>query len=126
MAEHNFIGQWGEGVARELLISKGCAIVECNWRSGHYEVDIIARRGNRMIFVEVKTRKEGSPDGLIAFDAGKQRRLACAADVYLRMLGKPMEYQFDYIGITGDPHDYKIEHLEDIHINLFNIHSRRR
>ena len=126
MADHNYLGRWGENIARELLISKGYAILDSNWRSGHYEIDIIAQRGNRVVLAEVTTRKEGSPDGLLAFDTRKQRRLACAADAFLRMHGLRLEYQFDYIGIIGDAHNYRIEHLEDIHINMFNIHPRRR
>ena len=74
MADHNYLGRWGENIARELLISKGYAILDSNWRSGHYEIDVIAQRGNRVVFAEVKTRKEGSPDGLLAFDTRKQRQ----------------------------------------------------
>lgn len=126
MADHNSIGKWGEKVARDLYASKGAAIIEYNWHSGHYEIDVIAQRGNRLIFAEVKTRKEGSPDGLLAFNPRKQRRLACAADAFIRMMGKPMEYQFDYIGITGTEHNYTVEHLEDIYINMVNMHPRRK
>lgn len=123
MAEHNELGKWGENIACDTLVAKGCAILERNWRSGHYEVDIIARRGIRIIFTEVKTRHNPGDDPLLAFDEKKQRRLARAADAYLRLQGIPFEAQFDFIGITGGPQDYKVEHLEDVYINLLNIHS---
>lgn len=124
MAEHNVLGRWGEQAACELLVSKGYAIRERNWRSGHYEIDLIAQKGTRIVFVEVKTRKTGGSDPLIAFDTKKQRRLARAADTYLRLLGLGMAYQFDFIGIVGDAHQYSIEHIEDVYIDLFNIRGR--
>lgn len=124
MAEHNNLGRWGEQIACDLLVAKGCSICERNWRSGHYEIDLIAQKGTRIIFVEVKTRKPDAGDPLLAFDVRKQRRLARAADTYLRMTGLNLSYQFDFVGIVGDPHQYKVEHIEDVYIDLFNIRGR--
>ena len=58
MAAHNELGKWGEETATQLLRDKGYTIVDRDWRSGHRDIDIIARTpdGATLVFVEVKTR----------------------------------------------------------------------
>ncbi|MDE7126051.1 MAG: YraN family protein [Muribaculaceae bacterium] len=106
-------GDWGENVAVELLIGKGYAICERNWRSGHYEVDIIASKAGRMVFVEVKTRTAGSVDPAEAVDIRKMKRMVYASDVYLRSNDVPFCYQYDIITVTGTPDCFEVEHIED-------------
>lgn len=62
MARHNVTGEWGEQLARNALVAKGYAILKTNWRSGHYEVDIIAQKAGCIVFVEVKTRLDAQDD----------------------------------------------------------------
>ena len=113
MARHNDLGKWGEDLACEKLVSEGYAIVERNWRSGHNEIDIIASRGSRIIFAEVKTRSEADIDPLEAIDDGKISRLARAAHSYIVSHDVVLEPQFDVFGISGIPGDYKLEHIPD-------------
>ena len=49
------IGNFGEQLACEFLVKRGYQIVSQNERSGHKELDIIARLGKMIVFVEVKT-----------------------------------------------------------------------
>ena len=84
MASHNDLGAWGEGIARDFLLAKGYAIGEVNLKVGNYEIDFIARKDDRIVFVEVKTRSSRSVDPLAAVDARKIRRLVRAADEYIR------------------------------------------
>ncbi|MEG1999332.1 MAG: YraN family protein, partial [Bacteroidales bacterium] len=56
MAHHNNLGKSGEYIAKEYLASKGYAIRDVNWRSGKYELDIVAMDGLQLVVVEVKTR----------------------------------------------------------------------
>ena len=56
MAQHNETGSKGENMAVNYLVAHGYDIVERNWRMNHLELDIVARKGNRLVFVEVKTR----------------------------------------------------------------------
>ncbi len=49
-------GRWGEGVACAYLQARGWTVMERNVRVGHREIDIVARRGRIVAFVEVKTR----------------------------------------------------------------------
>ena len=113
MAKHNEFGAWGEQLAVEALVRKGCAIVERNWKSGHYEIDIIAMRGNRLIFVEVKTRVKDEEEALAAVNRRKIHRICNAAHHYILMSGLNHEVQFDIITIVGSETDYKLHHIED-------------
>lgn len=113
MAEHNRLGAWGERVACDTLVAAGYAIVERNWRVGHYEIDIIASKGTRIVFVEVKTRGDAYVDPLDAVDAKKQMRMGRAADAYMRHYNIPLEAQFDIILIIGSENDYTVEHISD-------------
>ena len=56
MSEHNDVGREGEALAANFLQQKGYEIVDRNWRYGPKEIDIVARDGDTMVFVEVKTR----------------------------------------------------------------------
>ena len=60
MATHNLLGQKGEALAVDYLKRKGYQILHTNWRFEKYELDIIARIGNDIVFVEVKTRSGSS------------------------------------------------------------------
>ena len=113
MAQHNELGPWGEDLACEKLVREGYAIMERNWRMGHYEVDIIAMKDNRIVFAEVKTRSDDYCDPMDAIDRKKIAHMAASADVYMRCHDLPHEAQFDVFGITGNPQEYKIEHIAD-------------
>ena len=113
MARHNELGKWGEDLACDKLVGEGYAIVERNWRSGHNEIDIIAARGNRIVFAEVKTRSETGVDPLEAIDANKISRLTRAAHSYIVTHDIKQEPQFDVFAISGNPADYKLEHIPD-------------
>ncbi|MBR5898939.1 MAG: YraN family protein [Muribaculaceae bacterium] len=114
MAQHNNLGQWGENLACEKLITEGYAITERNWRCNHWEIDIIAMKGNRIVFVEVKTRSDNYVDPLESIDRKKIIYLARAANVYIQMHDIPHEPQFDIILIVGTPEKgHQLEHIPD-------------
>lgn len=115
MARHNELGKWGENVAKEFLVRKGYAIVESNWRMHNYEIDIIAMKDNRIIFVEVKTRANSGDDPFDAVDKRKMQHLVSSANVYMeeRSIAINLEPQFDIIGIVGNHDNYELEHIDD-------------
>lgn len=116
MARHNDLGKWGEQVARDLLVTKGYAIVEQNWRAGDREVDIIAMKGDRIIFVEVKTRSGGIDEAFRAIDRRRMMRMVRSADTYVKTYGIPHEVQFDVVLVAGSPISGQppvVEHIED-------------
>ncbi len=78
------IGSEGEKIAADWLLSNGYAIVKKNYRQRFGEVDIIARHGEYLVFIEVKTRSSkrfGSP--LEAVTLKKQQQLSRIAKDYL-------------------------------------------
>ena len=56
MAESHDLGRWGEELAAAELTRRGWIVLARNYRLGHREIDLIARRGAVVAFVEVKTR----------------------------------------------------------------------
>lgn len=114
MAKHNDIGQWGESIARDYLVARGYAILDSNVHVGHKELDIVAIKGNRIIFVEVKTRSDKFIDPAGTIDSKKINRIVRAADSFIRSHKIPHEAQFDIIIIIGTPEgDHTIEHIPD-------------
>ncbi|MBA4358375.1 MAG: YraN family protein [Desulfovibrio sp.] len=83
-ARHLDLGRQGEDEAGRLLEAKGLRVLERNLRLGRLELDLICEDGDTLVFVEVKTRAEGSlaapADGLTR---QKRARLLRAAQSYL-------------------------------------------
>ena len=114
MADHNDIGKLGEELAVQYLIDKGYEILERNWRNVHKEIDIIARDGQDLVIVEVKTRQTdeyGNPD--TAVTKQKQNRLIAAANAYLFSKRLDIDTRFDIISIIFRDGAPVIEHIED-------------
>lgn len=96
-------GQRGEQLAAGYLTGQGCEILARNWHASGGELDLIAREGEYLLFVEVKTRgpnRLGSPAE--AVDAGKQRRIVETAERYLAENPLPLQPRFDVIEIYLD------------------------
>lgn len=113
MARHNDVGSWGENVAAGYLTGRGYAIAGRNVRIGHSEIDIIAVKGGDIAFVEVKTRSTAAVDPLEAVSPDKMRRLARAADRYIKSTGCRHRPRFDIITVVGSRDSFRIEHFED-------------
>ena len=117
MAEHNELGKWGEELAAKYLEQKGYVIRDRDWRQGKLDLDIVAVAddGETVVFVEVKARKTnafGQPEQ--AVDAKKIKRLARAADSYVKSLGVAAPLRFDIVSIIGDQKEAQtIEHIVD-------------
>ncbi|MCB0737532.1 MAG: YraN family protein [Bacteroidetes bacterium] len=114
MATHNQIGQKGEALAVEYLKRKGYQILHTNWRFEKYEIDIIARIGNDIVFVEVKTRS-GSSHGFPeqAVTQKKAETLFAGAEIYVEEHGLENEIRFDIISILLNQNPPDIYHIED-------------
>ena len=87
------VGMAGEQIAVQFLEDHGYTVIERNWRRGRQEIDIIARDGEFLVFVEVKTRSCTDPDALTygrpahAVDRAKQHNVTLAARSYLGQRG---------------------------------------
>jgi len=78
------IARRGEDAAAAFLERIGMSIETRNWRSAAGEIDIVARDGDTLVFVEVKTRKsERAGTAEEAVSAAKQRRIVKLARTYL-------------------------------------------
>ena len=95
-------GRRAEWLAAISLRLKGYRIIERGFRTKLGEIDIIARKGNLVAIVEVKSRKEVSA-ALYAVDFTSQRRIANAADIWLsrqRDFGG-ISLRFDIVAVVG-------------------------
>ena len=115
MALHNEIGAMGERIAVDYLLEKNYQILDTNWVCGHKEVDIIAKDGDTIVFVEVKTRKSNylvEPEATV--DVYKRRHLIWAANSYVNRFQYDNDVRFDIISIViGNNDEKRIEHIED-------------
>lgn len=98
------LGIEGEASAAAYLKEKGYTVVAQNYRCTYGEVDIIAKDGNTLVFVEVKTRSSktfGSP--LAAVGYRKQQQISKTAFAYLseNQLGD-VDARFDVISILRE------------------------
>ena len=94
-------GRSGEDLAAHFLMKNGYQIVCRNYRTKFGEIDIIAKNGDSIVFIEVKSRRTstfGHPK--YAITAGKQERISKAALYYLKMTGQNhIRARFDVVAI---------------------------
>ncbi len=115
MAEHIETGKKGENIAAKYLITNGYTVLTRNWTAGHLELDIIAKKNNIIIIVEVKTRTGNLQmyDPAVAVNRQKQKQLIRAANRYILTYNIQDEVRFDIISVFINGNDYNISHLED-------------
>ena len=96
-------GRKGEDIAVEALKRRGYKIIERNYKCPFGEIDIIAKCGDTIAFVEVKRRDSKSfGTSLSAIDEKKRRRIVLSALHYLKNLKEaPKKCRFDVVGIDG-------------------------
>ncbi len=83
------IGDVGEDVAVQHLVSHGLSVLERNFRVKGGEIDVVCRDGKTTVFVEVRCRKHGSFGGAAhSITATKQKRLILAARHWLARHGE--------------------------------------
>ncbi len=98
-------GGYYEEKAAAYLEAQGLKILEKNFQCRQGEIDLIAREGNCLVFVEVKYRKNpGQGDAVAAVDYHKQLKLTRTAEYYLtaRVHSTEVPCRFDVVGIDGD------------------------
>lgn len=108
-------GERGEREAARFLRRKGMRILTRNYRTPRGEIDLIARDGDTLVFVEVKSRRRGLPAEAVT--AEKQRRLTLAAVRFLKrynVLGL-VGWRFDIVAVVwpDDRRPPTIEHVPD-------------
>ena len=97
-------GKEFENIATEYLKNSGYTIIDRNYSCKIGEIDIIARDGSYLVFVEVKYRKssgKGEPE--LAVDYRKQRKISRTADYYFMKnnISADTAVRFDVVSILG-------------------------
>ena len=108
------IGTRGEDQAVHFLHSNGYEILDRNYRYRRAEIDIIARKNNLIIFIEVKKRadnKFGFPESFVSEEQIK--RIMVAAEEYVYQNDWNGNIRFDIISIEGSGDDINITHFKD-------------
>ncbi len=114
MAEHNELGQTGEDIATEYLANKGYAILARNWRYKKKEIDVIARDGDYLVIVEVRTRMSNlweHPKETIT--KAKIRFLVDAAEAYIMKMDIMTETRFDVVTLIPTNNSWEIDHIKE-------------
>ena len=108
-------GDLGEDAAARYLESRGFRVLERNWRFRQWELDLVCRDGDTVVFVEVKTRRAGSmATPADALDRKKRQRLVKAASQYLTrhdLWDAPC--RFDLAGVVDTGRSMDVEHIEN-------------
>jgi putative endonuclease len=103
-------------MAMDFLARRGWRIEAHRFRLGHHDIDIVARRGGLVAFVEVKTRGTAGW-GAPAESVGWRKRLVIGrvAEVWRQRHGRPLEaYRFDVVAVTIESTGgYRVTHLPD-------------
>lgn len=108
-------GKKGEDIACAYLKSRGYRIVERNYRCPFGEIDIVARDGDAIVFVEVKSRKsEEYGDPQLAVGLEKQKKVSRISLAYLKEKHLyPCNARFDVVAIKMLPDGSTIELIQN-------------
>ncbi len=108
------LGEKGEGVAVKFLKKKGYKIIIQNFKTRIGEIDIIARDGKTLAFIEVKTRESieyGQP--FEAVNKFKRRKIVNVATLYLKRLKDIPQCRFDVVSIYYENGMAEVELITD-------------
>lgn len=112
MAEHIEKGKKSEEIAADWLENEEYEIISTNFRFNKKEIDIIARKEDLLIFVEVKSKSfwsDENPGDIVTFK--KQKFLIRAAEAYMMCNGIDMDTRFDVVFVIYKDEEIMIEHI---------------
>lgn len=118
MKNANSLGRWGEEIIASYLQSRGYEILHRNWHCRWGELDIIARQGEYLCFVEVKLRGSAAFAPPRAFvTQTKQQRIRQSAACYLTQRDTGLQPRFDVAEVVipqgGDTDSPAIQYWEN-------------
>ena len=111
------VGARGEKLAADLLKKRGYKILQHNFRCREGEIDIIAQKGECLVFVEVRTKKNtafGTPEESVTLS--KREKLISLANAYIQDYNKPPQsWRIDVVAVelTPDNRVSRLEHIEN-------------
>ena len=99
----NRLGRDAESRAADFLHARGLQIVERNWRCRFGEIDLVARDGRTLVFVEVRARSSRAHGGAAeSISTAKRRRLTATANFYLARRRTQQPCRFDALLIEAE------------------------
>ena len=114
MSDQSDLGKAGEAFAAEHLRKNDYIILKQNYVWKKAEVDIIAKKNNKVIFVEVKTRAaEFMNEAALMVPRSKQKQIIKAADAFLKAENIELNSRFDIISVVLNSKQKKLDHIED-------------
>lgn len=109
----NLRGEQAEALAAAFIEGRGLRILARNYRCRHGELDLVARDGDMLVFIEVRRRTDQRFGGAAAsIDAAKREKLLKAARHYLAVLPVAPACRFDAVLLDGEPP--RIEWLRNV------------
>ncbi|MEP7269076.1 MAG: YraN family protein [Saprospiraceae bacterium] len=115
MSRNKEIGDYGEKLAVQHLMNSGYEILEKNWRYSRAEIDVICKKSEHLVFVEVKTRSSnryGEPSDFVS--ARKEQFMIDAASAYMYEKKYEWKFRFDIISVLlHKDGSFKLQHFED-------------
>lgn len=114
MDERMDFGKAGEQLAVDHLIAQGLVILDRNWHFSHKEIDIVAREGNDLVIVEVKTRNapvRELPEQ--AINRQKRQFLIAAANAYVKYNRIKLEVRFDVVNVVFSGGKPALNHIRN-------------
>jgi len=115
MSSNKILGNIGESKSCNYLLKSGYELLFRNFRCRYGEIDIVAKNGNIISFIEVKTRSGtlyGNPEESI--DNQKKIHIKNTANYYIQQAGlEDYEISFDVISIISDGRKFKLKHLKN-------------
>src|SRR5262245_7140855 len=117
MSKQSELGKIGEALAADFLKKKDYEILKQNYTWEKSEIDIITRKGDKIVFVEVKTRQ--SPylsDPALMVPIKKWKQIMKAADVFMKERTDDLPVQFDIVFVVTNNDYTTISHYDEAYI----------
>ncbi|MBI3003077.1 MAG: YraN family protein [candidate division NC10 bacterium] len=115
MSRRQEVAVAGEAAARAFLEARGLRVLASRFRALRGEIDLVAREGSTVVFVEVKTRRTatfGPPEGAVR--APKQRQIAKVAEAFLSASGlRGAPCRFDVVAVDLAAHPARVTWIRD-------------
>ncbi|AEH44523.1 Uncharacterized protein family UPF0102 [Thermodesulfatator indicus DSM 15286] len=110
------MGSFAEELACRYFKLKGYKVLAQNWRTRYGEIDLIVKRKDTLVFVEVKARqslRKGTPEE--ALTPSKQKKLLTLAKLYLQQEKiKPKKVRFDLVAVDFSEKKPQLRHYQGV------------
>ncbi len=115
MKDKKRLGSRGEELATKYIEQKGYRLLARNYSTPYGELDIVAKEGKTLVFIEVKTRSSGRyGTGVEAISHWKERHLVTAAQIFCKRYHlEQVDCRFDVISIFYAGSAYRLHHIEN-------------